>query len=99
MWATAAATQAAAVAARLAADESGAMELTERLAAEAQLSAIQAVADSGRAVDSSCRARLRVRGQSARGRAGQGTPRPGLRDGAPRQGLSGGAGGYAMGPS
>jgi hypothetical protein len=107
--ATAAAAQAAAVAARVAADESGAMELTERLAAEAQLSANQAVADSGRAVEQHLAAQRVGSVNSLLVGAPARVPRdPGFAT-APqgkdylatgRGGLSGGVGGgYAMGPS
>ena len=105
--ATASAAQAAAVAARVAADESGAMELTERLAAEAQLSAIQAVADSGRAVEQ----QLAAQGFGSVGSLLVGAPArvprdPGFATAAKgkdylatgRGGLRGGAGGYVMGP-
>ena len=84
------------------------MELTERLAAEAQLSAIQAVADSGRAVEQ----QLAAQGFGSVGSLLVGAPARVPRDlgfaTAPqgkdylatgRGGLSGGAGGYAMGPS
>jgi hypothetical protein len=76
------------VAARVAADESGAMELTERLAAEAQLSANQTVVDSGRAVE----LQLAAQGFGSVGSLLVGaparSPRPGLRDGALRKGLT-----------
>jgi hypothetical protein len=91
----------------VAADESGAMELTERLAAEAQLSAIQTVADSGRAVAQE----LAARGFGSVGSLLVGAPArvphnpdfataPQGKDylATGRGGLSGGAGGNAMEP-
>ena len=91
----------------MAADESGAMEQTERLAAEAQLSAIQAVADSGRAVEQQLAAQgfgpwaacswARRPGYPATW-ASRRRPKARTTSRLAAAGC-GGAGGYAMGPS